>query len=889
MPLHCPLTQAVNGFRPRSRGVCIGIVLALFNDLAIAASPPADATTAQHIASPDWRDQVIYFALIDRFDDGDPGNNDQGAGEFDPADSRRYSGGDLAGLSRRLDYVRGLGATALWITPPVRHQWWDGAVNYGGYHGYWGQHFMQVDPHFGTLDDYRQLARALHGRGMYLVQDIVVNHTGNYMRYPDAHDPKAPASGFVINTEALPTQAPTQWPFDHNDARDPQQRALDIYHWNPAIRDYANPDQLLNWQMADLDDLNTDNPLVRRALRQSYGYWIREVGVDAFRVDTAFYVAPEYFRDFMHAADAAAPGVLAVAKASGREDFLLFGEGFGIDRAFEDTQARRIETYARDAQGPLLHSMINFPLYGSTLDVFARGRPPAELAHRIESMLAVHADPHRMPSFVDNHDVDRFLATGTQAGLQQALLLTMTLPGIPVIYYGTEQGFRSVRGSMFAGGWGAQGRDHFDTDSALYRYLQRVTALRHAEPALRRGRPRLLAAESAAPGALVYLTEHAGEAVLTAFNSATAASLYGAIDTGLAPGTQLRPLFAIDGTAPSLQVDTDGRIDLSLPALSGYVWKAGPVVTAETAAASIKHARPRLDALPTEPVRERLRVHGQARANADLQLVLDGDFGRATVLRSDAEGQIDSELDVRGRSDPALTHRLQLWDGEAGLASLSQSFRVEPVWTEVAVVTDPAGDDHGPDGRYRYPTDPGGAGRGLLDLLGARVSTSGGSLRLDITLAGLSQDWNPANGFDRVALTVYIELPDQANGLQLMPLQNDELPDGLRWHRRLRVHGWSNVLFSPDGAATDSEGTPVGSAGIEVDREASQIRLSLPARALGSLSELAGARLYVTTWDYDGGYRRLSPAGGSMQFGGGDGERDPLWMDALRIDLPQRP
>jgi hypothetical protein len=96
-----------------------------------AGSAGATDTTAQalllHVPSPDWRDQVIYFVLTDRFDDGDPSNNDQGAGEYNPASNAHYNGGDFAGLQRRLDYIRGLGATALWITAPVANQWCDGS------------------------------------------------------------------------------------------------------------------------------------------------------------------------------------------------------------------------------------------------------------------------------------------------------------------------------------------------------------------------------------------------------------------------------------------------------------------------------------------------------------------------------------------------------------------------------------------------------------------------------------------------------------------------------------------------------------------------------------------------------------------------------------------
>src|SRR5690606_29063405 len=120
--------------------------------------------------------------------------------------------------------------------------------------------------------------------------------------------------------------------------------------------------------------------------------------------------------------------------------------------------ARKIDGYMRAPGG--LRSMINFPLYGSLGDVFARGRAPAVLAHRIDSMLRLHDDPWRMPSFVDNHDVERFLAGGDAAGLRQALFAMLTLPGIPVVYYGTEQGFRGQRDAMFAGGHGSGGRDH---------------------------------------------------------------------------------------------------------------------------------------------------------------------------------------------------------------------------------------------------------------------------------------------------------------------------------------------------------------------------------------------------------------------------------------------
>ena len=192
-----------------------------------------------------------------------------------------------------------------------------------------------------------------------------------------------------------------------------------------------------------------------------------------------------------------------VARRTGRKQFHVFGEGFGIDKPFATEQARKIERYMTGDQGqPLLPGMLNFPLYGGLTDAFARGRPTAELGYRIATMMTVHARPHLMPTFIDNHDVDRFLAGGSWAGLQQALLALMTLPGIPVIYYGTEQGFMQQRASMFAAGWGSGGRDHFDTAAPLYRSIARLSALRREHRLFSRGTPAVLKDNAAAPGAL---------------------------------------------------------------------------------------------------------------------------------------------------------------------------------------------------------------------------------------------------------------------------------------------------------------------------------------------------------------------------------------------------
>ena len=878
----------------------------------LAFAPGAQAEDGPlHVPSPDWRDAVIYFAMIDRFDDGDPSNNDQGVGEYDPAQGRTYSGGDLRGLTRRLDYVQGLGATALWVTPPVANQWWNPGRGYSGYHGYWASDFSAIDAHYGTKADYQALSRALHGRGMHLVQDVVVNHVGDWIacdREVDPRDDASIARHCRVRGDAQGRRAPVQSPLDRNDPQDPAHRRAALYHFTPEIADYSDRTQELEYALADLDDLNTERPAVRRLLRQAYGDWIRDVGVDAFRVDTAFHVPTDFFPDFLHADDPDAPGVVRVATDTGRTDFLSFGEGFGSDTPFADTQARKLDAYMRVPGG--LPSMINFPLYGTLGDVIARGRPTAELAHRIESTMAVHADPWRMPTFIDNHDVDRFLAGTGEPALRQALLAMLTLPGIPVIYYGTEQGFDERRRAMFAGGYGSGGRDHFDVDAPLYRDLQRAIALRRDHRMFSRGTPTVLASNAARAGAIAWRMDYdaaadradAGDGTgraLVILNTADSDTLLDGLDTGLSPGTRLRPLFAIDGTPDAHTVGGDGRLTLVLPPRSGQVWRvdaadaqdpASPVdptrghgapLTLETFETSTPSSRRRPGSIaPPGPVATHtLALTGHAPGRDRIRLVIDGDLANAQSVGVPANGRWRATVRTDAMTDPAIEHRAVAFDPTTAATSDARAFKVDLDWQAAADIQDPTGDDTGLTGTYTYPADAGWRDVHPADIQRVRAWTAGGALRVEVTLRAISTAWNPDAGFDHVALTAFLELPGRADGATAMPHQHATLPEGMRWHRRLRAHGWSNALFAHGGADADSEGTPTGpAAALAVDRNARTLTFTLPADALGHPDTLDGARLYVTTWDFDAGYRELAPDAGATTFGGGRAT-DPRVMD----------
>jgi glycosidase len=858
--------------------------------LCLLAGAPAHAACVheartrgaqRNVPSPDWRDQIVYLAMIDRFDDGDAANNDQHAGEYDPQDPARYNGGDLCGLAHRLDYIHDLGATALWITPPVANQWWDGQIHYGGYHGYWAENFMQVDAHFGNLGDYRALAEGLHARKMFLIQDIVLNHVGNFFSYRGGWDAKDPAAHFTPNPDSHP-HAPTQQPFAHNDVRKAADRELGIYHWTPTITDFKDVTQQFTYQLAELDDLNTESPAVRRALRESYDYWIREVGVDGFRVDTAFYVPPTLFRDFLYSTDRKAPGVLRAAAATGRKNFHLFGEGFGLDQPFDDTQAKRIDAYQRDAQGPLLPGMINFPLYGTTLDVFAHGHPTAELTYRLKTLSQRAGDPHLMPTFVDNHDVDRFLATGTTLALQQSLLMIMTVPGIPVIYYGTEQGFTSQRGAMFAAGTHSTGRDHFDRDTPMYKYLQRVIALRRSNPVLSHGNVTTLADNAAGAGGLVYRMDDGQNTMLVAFNTADTLMLVDSIDTHLPRGTRLRALFAIDGTLEDIVVGEAGRVHLTLPPSYGAVWKVDGVGEADP----IADAALSLDTVPAQLTGD-VTLSGTSHGIDTIAIAVDGNLDVIPAIQPERDGRWQVRLDTSGMIDPAVEHRIVAWAAAQEQASEPRRFRVTREWKPVGAQDDPIDDDRGPGGHYTYPDSDTWIGKHSLDIRQVAIFRSGAALRVELQMRDLLASWNPPNGFDHLAVTAFVELPGQPSGARDMPQQRALLPGGMRWHYRLRANGWDSAWFSSAGATADNEGTllPAG-VRLHADRDRSLLGIVIPGNAFPPNSNLSGARIYITTWDYDGVYRPLTKTSSSFHFGGGAASDAKVMDDTAILTLP---
>ncbi|MGI2259908.1 alpha-amylase family glycosyl hydrolase [Shewanella sp. GXUN23E] len=856
----------------------------------VSLAAPAFAEPLLHVPSPDWRDQIIYFALTDRFNDGDPSNNDQGAGEFDPQDHRKFSGGDLKGMKAQLDYMQKLGATALWLTPPVANQWWYPKGQYGGYHGYWATNFKQNDPHFGTLEDYQALSDDLHRRGMYLIQDIVVNHTGNFFGYEGEYDPQDTAKHFRVFADEHPgNRFPTQAPFELVDRHNPEHVAADIYHWTPPITDYQDPAQEFTHQLANLSDLNTSNPRVRETLKDSYRYWIETVGVDAFRVDTAKYVEHDFWHDFLHAPN----GIMAAAKGTGRHDFLAFGEIFDGSAPMQNSGEHKLVSFLGTKDKPELNSVIGFPLFFELGRVMAEGAPTAQLAYRLEQQMAVYPNPWVIPNFVDNHDTRRFLSSGSLESFRQAMAVIFTVPGIPVIYQGDEQALTQTRQAMFAGGYGSS-QSQFDTDSPMFRFVRDLAALRLSDKALTRGDLRVLASASQGAGILGFERSYqdeqdkqaAQQRTLVLMNTAQSAQLLA--NMPLQAGHWQLVLDEKGAVADKPVLSSSGELTMNLPAkaIRVYRWVGeSAAVQSELTPELMPEKKPALTLetrLQGQTLTADTLLQGHfSQPDSQLQLVLNGNLDTAVPLTVSADGKWQYPLPVRSLGN--WPQSINLYAPGLALAGETVSFTTQvltPAWQ--LEVTDPVGDE-----AYQRPNHANsGAQR---DITAASVRSGGSVLELTLSMAEISDGWQPAQGFDNVSFDIYFDLSSQlphANAASALPDLKADMPQG-HWHLGHTLHGWGNTLFIP--GATDSAGK-LGIARVApapkvtVDKAAGTLTLSYQGEGLG-LQQWDGVSIYITTWDRsgEGDLRLVTPQASSWSFGGGDSQ-SPLIMDSLWLD-----
>ncbi|MEU6095364.1 pullulanase-type alpha-1,6-glucosidase [Streptomyces sp. NPDC047079] len=575
-------------------------------------APPSDARLAAEPARHDATREQFYFVMPDRFADGDPSNDRGGltgsrlATGYDPTDKGFYQGGDLKGLTKKLDYIKGLGTTAIWLAPLFKNQpvQGTGANASAGYHGYWITDFTKVDPHFGTDKDLAALISKAHAKGMKVFFDVITNHTADVVDYEDqSHD--------YLSKGAFPYLTEDGRPFDDADYADgtksfpatdagsfprtpvvpAAKKDVKVPAWlnDPAMyhnrgdSTYAGENATYG-DFSGLDDLWTERPEVVKGMEKIYQRWVRDFGVDGFRIDTVKHVNMEFWTQWATALD-------RYAAAHGHRNFFMFGEVYSADPSITAPYVTRGR----------LDATLDFPFQEAARQYASQGGSARKLASVFADdykYTTDKANAYEQVTFLGNHDMGRigyFLKQDDPKASDAELLrkdrfaneLMFLSRGNPVVYYGDEQGFtgsggdKDARQTMFAskvadyldddeiGTGRTHASDAYDTSAPLYREIAALSGLRKANPALADG---VQTERYAADGAGIYAFSRTGTdgiEYLVAFNNAEEQRT-----ATFATGSAGMTFRGIHGTDGSLESDAGKKVTVTVPALSAVVLKA---------------------------------------------------------------------------------------------------------------------------------------------------------------------------------------------------------------------------------------------------------------------------------------------------------------------------
>jgi len=627
-----------------------------------------------------------------------------------------------------------------------------------------------------------------------------------------------------------------------------------------------------------LADTNTENPLVIDAFKESYRYWIEAVGVDGFRMDTVIYVDPPFWHHFLHDDD----GIYPSAAATGRDHFITFGEVLVPSEPFRTDGEEKILRFFGTEEEPGLNSLLGFPLYFSIRRVLSEGQPPAQLAYRLEQHMAQYPDPYVIPTFIDNHDTARFLASGGLDAFRQALTLVFTIPGLPIIYQGTEQAMTVARPALYGDGGALAGSGRFDTQSEPFGLIRNLITMRRGNRVFTRGGMDVLAGDDLGAGLLAYRRDYEGEHILVLMNTADHTTLVNRLNVGMGSNRLLEPMFALRHEG-GLHTDADGQLSLQLPARAVLVLRdAGESEAMDQDSEGVTFT---FDQVPgEEPLVSNFVLIGTvSEPGAELKLIINGNLDTATGFTAADDGTWQVELPVRDLGES--WNYLQLY--APGFSSVSDQLRYRTRITRPAIdirLDDPVGDDKGPDGNYTVPLQP-ASGR-QKDIVSATVRAAGRNLELSLTMQELSDVWTPLNGFDNVAFSTFISLPGR-EGARVLPQIDARMPDGLVWNLAHVASGWVSYTYTAENAGENRQGVKLGtSPEVSADKDSRTIRFFFRGDRLG-VDDWAGATIYVTTWDLEaeGAYTRFRDEPSQWFFSGGL-PGDPKVLDDVLIKLP---
>jgi alpha-amylase len=450
----------------------------------------------------EWREEFIYFLLIDRFHDDRnraPVPTSVRADRADRADSpempqqlreqlSKFCGGTLRGIVNHLDYIKNLGCTALWISPIFEN---NGAPNpdSGSYHGYAIQNYLEIDPRFGTRQDLVDLVEAAHARDVRVILDVVINHSGDNWYYPEDYpyyyddDIRFPFGGWRLDNRPLPQEL----------------RNPDYYHRKGQIRNWdAHPEYQQGDFLSLKDFHNDDDPdglQLLDTLIKSHCYWIREADVDGFRMDAVKHMGSLAVSRFCQ-------WVREYAEHLGKHSFFLFGELVAGDDAIDRYIGPNTPTQVDDIYFGLT-SVLDFPLYWTLPGAIKGFSSPVDLIHRYENLkghaLSLGELGRYFVTFLDNHDQvgqdykRRFAAGAPDAQVIAGIGYLQCALGASCIYYGTEQGFaghgyedKFIREPMFD--LQDQERNYLNPACNMYQEIARIACINQQMEALRFGR-----------------------------------------------------------------------------------------------------------------------------------------------------------------------------------------------------------------------------------------------------------------------------------------------------------------------------------------------------------------------------------------------------------------
>ncbi|QOV46297.1 pullulanase-type alpha-1,6-glucosidase [Streptomyces chromofuscus] len=630
-----PRTRRTAHVRRVAAVTVAALAAALVQPLAARAAtpppPPSDARLAAEPARHDLTREQFYFVLPDRFANGDKGNDRGGltgsrlATGYDPTDKGFYQGGDLKGLTQRLDYIKGLGTTAIWLAPIFKNRpvQGEGSNASAGYHGYWITDFTQVDPHFGSNEDLETLIDKAHAKGMKVFFDVITNHTADVVDYEEKSYDYLSKGAFPYLTEdgesfddADYAAGKRDFPevdedsFPRTPVVAPAERDVKVPSWlnDPAM--YHNRgdstwagESATYGDFVGLDDLWTERPEVVRGMERIYQRWVRDFDIDGFRIDTVKHVNMEFWTQWATALD-------AYAAKKGRDDFFMFGEVYSADTSVTAPYVTRGR----------LDSTLDFPFQDAARAYASQGGSAERLASVFGDdykYTTGKANAYEQVTFLGNHDMGRigtFLkqdnpgATDAElvrkAGLANELMFLSR--GNPVIYYGDEQGFtgaggdKDARQTMFASATAdyldddqlgtdrTHARDAYDTGAPLYRQISALAKLRTAHPALADGvQTERYAADGPGVYAVTRTDAKTGAEYVVAFNNADGART--ATFPTDSPDTAFRALY---GTEASARTAADGRLTVTVPAGSAIVLKAAGTPAGPATAPTISLAAP---------------------------------------------------------------------------------------------------------------------------------------------------------------------------------------------------------------------------------------------------------------------------------------------------------